>query len=151
MKIAEIISVLLLSLVGGMYWGPWLALTRTMSNLKPEAFLQVVEQLSKNMATVMTPLTPLSLISTLPVLILSYNDHRATFYLTLAAFILFAITLMITLVIEVPIVKKIETWVPSKLPDDWEQLRDRWGSFHYLRVIPAIIGLGLMITGAVVS
>jgi uncharacterized membrane protein len=149
MKIAEVVSIVLLALVGGMYWGPWLALTRTMSNLKPAALLPVVEQLSKNMATIMTPLVPLSLLSTVPVLLLSFSKHHATFYLTLGALVLFVITLVVTLLIEVPIVKQIETWTPTTLPDNWEQLRDKWGSFHYLRVIPAIIGLGLMVAGAV--
>jgi uncharacterized membrane protein len=151
MKIAQIISVLLLAFIGGMYWGPWIALTRTMSNLKPEVLIAVVRQLSKNMATVMTPLTPLSLLSTVPVLVLSFHNHRATFFLTMAALVLFAITLLITLIIEVPIVKKIESWTPSSLPDNWEQLRDKWGSFHYLRVIPAMVGLGLMAVGLVIK
>jgi uncharacterized membrane protein len=150
MKSAEIMSILLLALVGGMYWGPWLALTRTISNLKPEVFLAVVSHLSKNMADVMTPLVPLSLLSTVPVLILSFSQHRATFYLTLAALMLFILTLIITLLIEVPIVKQMESWTVNSLPENWIEKRDKWGSFHYLRVFPAILGLLLMITGALI-
>jgi uncharacterized membrane protein len=151
MKVTELISIVLYALIGGMYWGPWLALTRSMASLTPEVFLPVVRQLSKNMATVMTPLTPLALISMVPVLFLSFDKHLTTFYLTLSALILLAITLLVTLLIEVPIVKQIETWTTASLPDNWEELRDRWGSFHYLRVAPAIIGLGLLVAGAVLG
>jgi uncharacterized membrane protein len=151
MKIAELISIVLYALIGSMYWGPWLALTRSMASLTPEAFLPVVRQLSRNMAFIMTPLTPLALISMVPVLFLSFSKHPTTFYLTLGALILLAVTLLVTLLIEVPIVKQIETWTPASLPYNWEKLRDRWGSFHYLRVGPAIIGLALLVAGAVLN
>ena len=151
MHIAELISLILLSLLGGMYWGPWLALTRSLKKVSPEFLLQVTHLLSKNMAVVMTPLTPLALASIVPVLVLSYSEHRTTFFLSLIALILFAFTLLVTMLIEVPIVRQIESWSSDKLPVDWEQKRNRWQAFHYLRVVPAIIGLGLMIYGALLT
>jgi hypothetical protein len=151
LEVSEVISITLLALVGGMYWGPWLALTRSMATFEPDVFLPIVDRMSRNMAAVMTVLVPMALVSTVPVLVLSYGAHPSTFWLTAAALALFVLTLVVTVQVEVPIVRQIETWTVSTLPDDWRQLRDRWGSFHLLRVGPAIVGLVLLLVGAIFS
>ncbi len=70
-------------------------------------FLSIVKRLNQNMAPLMTILSPVSLLATVLVLILSYKNHDATFYFTLAGFIFFFIAVIVTVVIEVPIVKQI--------------------------------------------
>lgn len=84
LKVCEHISIVLSALVGGMYWGPWLALTRSMRTFKPEVFLDIVGRMNRNMESVMTILTPVALISIVPVLFFSYQEQPRTFYLTLA-------------------------------------------------------------------
>lgn len=147
-EVWEIVSITLLALVGGMYWGPWLAVSRSMATFEPDVFLAIVKRMSLNMAPLMTVLTPVALLSTVPVLILSYGTRPETFYLTLAALALFILTLLVTMIVEVPIVKQIETWTVATLPKNWQQLRDRWGRFHLLRIVPAIVGLVLLLVGA---
>jgi hypothetical protein len=66
LKIWELISIVLSALVGGMYWGPWLALSRSMSTFRPEVFLDIVERMNRNMESVMTILTPVALLSIAP-------------------------------------------------------------------------------------
>ncbi|MGP0030369.1 MAG: anthrone oxygenase family protein [Acidimicrobiales bacterium] len=149
LDISEVVSIVLLALVGGLYWGPWIALTRTMAVLSPEVLIVVVKRMSQNMAPIMTALMPLALLSGVPVLILSFDIYPHTFWLTLAALALFVVTFIVTVVVEVPIVTKIDSWTPATLPEDWERLRDRWGSFHLLRVVPAIAGLVLLVVGAI--
>lgn len=149
LKLFEIVSIVLLAIVGGLFWGPWIALTRTIATFSPEMLIVIVKRMSQNMAPVMTALMPLALLSTLPVLILSFDTRPHTFYLTLAALALFIVTLIVTLTVEVPIVTKIDSWTPDVLPEDWERLRDRWGSFHLLRVIPAMAGLVFLLVGAI--
>ena len=147
LRTSEVISVVLLAIVGGLYWDPWLALTRSMATFEPEVFLPILKRMNRNMAPIMTALLPLSLVSTVPVLVLSFNGHVVTFYLTLAALILFAVTLVVTMVIEVPIVTALDVETVSALPDDWRQRRDRWMAFHLLRVVPAVAGLVLLTIG----
>jgi uncharacterized membrane protein len=149
LKISEIVSIVLLAFVGGLYWGPWMALTRSIGTFSSEVLLVVVKRMSRNMAPVMTVLMPVALLSTVPVLILSFDNRPHAFYLTLVALALFIVTLIVTLTVEVPIVTKMESWTPSTIPENWEQLRDRWGSFHLLRIVPAIAGLILLIIGAI--
>ncbi|HEY2303561.1 MAG TPA: nitroreductase/quinone reductase family protein [Acidimicrobiales bacterium] len=103
----------------------------------------------RNMAPIMTILMPVALLSTLPVLVLSYANRRPTFYLTLSALVLFVITLLLTMLVEVPIVQQMDRWTVSTLPPDWRRVRDRWGAFHILRAVPSILGIVLLLVGAI--
>ena len=149
LKICELMSILLAASVAGMFLGPWLALSRSMSAFKPEVFLAIVDRLNRNMAPVMTVLMPACLLSMVPVLFLSYTNQPATFYLTLSGFVLFTIALVVTMVVEVPIVQQIVSWTISTLPGNWQELRDRWGAFHIVRVVAGIAGLTALLLGAI--
>ena len=147
LKIFELLNTLISAVVGGMYWGPWLALTISLKTFEPKVFLSIVKRLNKNMAPLMTILSPMSLVTTILVLIFSYNNNNMTFYFTLVGFMLFLIALIITITIEVPIVKQIVTWTETTLPTNWEQLRDKWTKFHIVRVIAGIAGLVFLLMG----
>jgi uncharacterized membrane protein len=149
LKIWELISIVASAVVAGMFFGPWLALTRSIGSFGPELFLAVVHRLNRNMAPVMTILMPAALLSIVPVLFLSYGKQAKIFYLALTGLVLFVVALMVTVVVEVPIVKQIETWTASSLPDNWQRLRDRWGAFHLLRIVPSMVGVVLLLVGAI--
>ncbi len=119
-----------------------------MATFEPDVFLAIAHRMDRNMSSVMTILMPLALLSTVPVLVVSFNERRGTFYLTLTALVLFLVALLVTLLVEVPIVVQIRTWTVATLPSNWQRLRDRWGAFHYLRIAPSIIGLVLLLAGA---
>ena len=149
LKICELISIILLTLVSGMYWGPWLALSRSMATFKPDVFLAIVHRMNRNMAPLMTILMPVAMLSTFPILLFSYSKQPTTFYLTLVALLLFAVTLVVTVRVEVPIVKQIETWTVPTLPPNWQQFRDRWGAFHIIRIVPSLVGLVLLLIAVI--
>jgi uncharacterized membrane protein len=116
-------------------------------NVSPEVVLPLVVRLSANLAPVMTVLLPVTIASIVPVLLIAFG-HPVTFWLTLAALLLLIETLAVTVAIEVPIVKTIESWTLETMPGDWTRLRDRWVSFHLLRVIPGIAAVALLAAGA---
>lgn len=149
MKTWELISIVLAALVAGMFHGPWTALSRSMRTFTPEVFLAIVDRMNRNMAPVMTVLMPASLLSIIPVLLLSFHRQPLTFYLYTAALLLFIVALAVTVLIEVPIVEQIVTWTVSTLPADWQQHRDRWMRFHILRVIAGLGSLILLVIGAI--
>jgi uncharacterized membrane protein len=149
MKIWELISIVLSALVAGMFSGPWVALSRSIHTFTPEVFLAIVDRMNRNMAPVMTVLMPAAALSIIPVLFLSYHVQPTTFYLTLAGSICFVIALLITVLVEVPIVEQIATWTVSTLPDNWQQLRDRWSKFHIIRVVAGFAGLVFLVVGAI--
>jgi uncharacterized membrane protein len=122
-----------------------------MNTFGPEVFLAIGHRLVKNVAPVMTILMPAALLSILPVLIISYSDRPSTFYLFSAGLVLFMIALLVTLLIEVPISGRVKTWTITTLPENWQQLRDRWGAFHVVRVVASLAGLGLLVGGAIFS
>ena len=148
LTVCALISIVLVALVAGLFWGPWLALTRSMATFEPSVFLAIVDRLNRNMAPLMSVLMPVSLLSMGPVLFFAYGSRPTTFYLTLAALLSFVVALLVTVLIEVPIVKQIATWTVATLPSNWRQLRDRWGAFHIVRVVAGMAGLAFLVAGA---
>jgi hypothetical protein len=148
-KTWQLISIVCSALVAGMFHGPWAALSRSMKTFTPEVFLAIVDRMNRNMAPLMTVLMPATLLSIIPVLFLSYRDERRVFYLNAIALALFLIALLVTVLVEVPIVEKIVTWKVSRLPANWQQLRDRWGRFHLMRVITGLASLVLLLIAAI--
>jgi uncharacterized membrane protein len=149
LKICQLLSIVLSAFVAGMFYGPWAALTRSFSTFKPDLFLAIVRRLNRNMAQVMTILMPVALLSIVPVLYISYREQPRVYYLNLAGSGLFIVALLVTVIVEVPIVKQFETWTVSKLPGNWQQMRNRWESFHLVRIIASIAGLVLLLVGAI--
>jgi uncharacterized membrane protein len=149
MKTWELISIVLSALTAGMFHGPWIAVSRSMRTFTPEVFLAIVDRMNRNMAPVMTVLMPATLLSIIPVLLLSYHEQPKTFYLSVTAFVLFIVALLITVWVEVPIVQQIVTWTTPALPDNWQQLRDRWMKFHVLRVVAGLASLVLLVVAAI--
>jgi uncharacterized membrane protein len=149
LKMWEFISIVLSALVVGMFCGPWVALTRSMNTFGPEVYLAIGHRLVKNVAPVMAILMPVALLSILPVLFISYGARPRTFYLASTGFALFMIALIVTLLVEAPISRQLKLWTITTLPGNWQQLRDRWGAFHVVRVVASIAGLGLLVGGAI--
>lgn len=149
MKTWELISIVLSVLTVGMFHGPWIALSRSMKTFSPEFFLEIVDRMNRNMAPVMTVLMPGTMLAIIPVILFSYRQQPTVFYLSAAALLLFLIALLVTVLVEVPIVQQIVTWTPSTLPANWQQLRDRWMRFHVVRVIAGIASLVSLLAAAI--
>ncbi len=141
-KAVEVVSILLASLVFGVFWGPWIALTRTIGSMGPDLFLEVVHRLDRNLGGLMGVLMPVTILSLVPALFLT---HGTALILSSAALVLFVITLIVTAAIEVPVVKTVRGWTTTPLPENWQRLRDRWVSFHLARVIPGFLGLAALV------
>ena len=149
LKVWEFISILLSATTAGMFVGPWLALTRSFRTFEPEPFLAVTRRLNENMSAVMTPLMPVSLLSIVPVLVLSYGAQPALFFLNLLGLALFITALLVTMLVEVPKVLQMVSWSASALPGNWQEVRDSWVSFHIVRVVASLVGLALLLAGAI--
>jgi hypothetical protein len=148
LAIWQFISILLLMLVTGVFWGTWLGLSRSMASFTPETFLTIGHTMIANLGTIMAILMPAAILAVLPVLYLLYRDRSKAFYLTLTGFVLFIVALLITLIVEVPIDNQIEGWTVTSLPPNWQQLRDRWELFHTIRSWVSVLGLALLLSGA---
>jgi hypothetical protein len=148
LEIWQFINLLLLSLVTAVFWGTWLGLSRSMTSLSPETFLEVADAMIGNLGTIMSILMPAAMLATLPVLYLLYRRRSKAFYPTFLGLVLFVVALLITLLVEVPLDMEFEKWTASTLPSNWQQLRERWELFHFIRSWVAVAGLGLLLAGA---
>ena len=148
LKIWELVSVFLSALVAGVFWGPWLGLSRSITTFSADVFLAIGHQMIRNLAPVMPFLMPAAILSIVPVLVLSFHQRPQTFYFTLVGFALFIVALLVTLIVEVPIDNRIKTWTVATIPDNWQQLRDRWETFHVVRTAASVAGLLLLLIGA---
>lgn len=149
LKIWELVGITLSALVMGVYWGPWIALSRSYAAFAPDVFLAITHRMSQNLASLMTVLAPAALLALTPVLYFSYHAHSAVFLLTLIGLLLFLLALLVTVLVEVPLVQQFDQWTVSTLPGHWQQKRDRWGRFHLIRVFASLIGLACLVAGAV--
>ena len=61
------------------------------------------------------------------------------FAVTATLLLLTAMT--ITLVVNVPIDRQIQTWTTATLPPDWNTVRDRWEFYHGLRTAVSLAAL----------
>lgn len=148
LAIWQYISLVLWALVTGVFWRTWLGLSRSMPALTPETFLEVGHTMIGNLGTIMAILMPVAILAALPVLYLLYRGgHSGAFYLSLAGFVLFVVTLLITLIVEVPIDNQIEGWTVTTLPANWQALRDRWEWFHAARSWIAVLAFALLLGG----
>lgn len=150
LKLAELVSIVLTALVVGVFWGPWLGLSRSIAAFTPEMFLAIGHRMIRNIGPVMRLLMPAAVASFLPVLFLSFQSPSPTFYFVAAGLGLFVVALGVTLFVEVPIDKQISTWTADTLPAHWQALRDRWETFHVLRLIASLGGFVLLVVGVVV-
>ena len=148
LEIWQFISIFLLSLVTGVFWGSWLGLSRSMTSLSQETFLEVAHAMIGNLGTVMAILMPAAMLATLPVLYLLYRRRSKAFYPTFAGFALFVVALFITLAVEVPLDVVFERWTASTLPANWQELRASWEWWHMIRSWASVAGLALMLAGA---
>jgi uncharacterized membrane protein len=73
------------------------------------------------------------------------EKNSIAFYFGVAASLLIIISLLITLLVEVPIDNQIKTWTAQTVPADWTTLRARWQVFHTARTFVSLASLGCLI------
>lgn len=140
----ELLSLVLVAAVVGMFSGPWAALKGTIRTCGFEVFVELVDRMNWSMAHALTVLLPAAFLSLCFVTLMNLDGFPKLFVLNLIALILFSTSLLIAALFEVPIVKKIAAW-PGDLtvPEDWRAIRSRWLRIHLLRVA---LGFGSLIS-----
>jgi uncharacterized membrane protein len=148
-KIAYAVNIMLLFLVAGVFWGTWFSLSRSITSISPQTFLEIGRIMIQNLAQPMRILFPLALVSTMPVLFILYREKsRNAFMFSLIGLALFIVALLATLLVNVPIDNQIKQWTVSTLPIHWQAIRDRWQFYHTIRTFASIAGLGFIVAGS---
>ena len=138
-------TLLLFSLVTGVFWGTWFSLSRSMAEITPGTFLEVGNLMIGNLGGPMSVLMPAALLSALVLCVLLFRGRqsRANLFAS-AALVLMAIALVITLAVNVPIDRQIQSWTTAALPPDWRAIRDRWEFYHGLRTVISLAALACL-------
>jgi hypothetical protein len=114
LKIWEPISIVRSALVAGMFCGPWVGFEQAPQHLQAGSLPRDRTPAGPKYGTRHDhPDAGCPVVDT-SVLFISYNEQPRTFYLTLTGFALFTIALLVTVLVEVPIVKQIvlrPSWV----------------------------------------
>lgn len=125
-------------LVTGIFWGTWFSLSRSIEKLSTAAFLENGRIFIGNLAKPMRFIMPLTILFIIAATVFYPYKASAGFVLDIISLALIIITLLVTLIIEVPIDNQIKTWTVSTLPVNWELLRSKWQSFHTIRTFTSI-------------
>src|SRR5262245_37756652 len=90
----------------------------------------------------MSVLMPTALLCALLLCLLLFRGRQAgAGLLAGAALGLMIVALAITLAVNVPIDRQIQSWTTAALPPDWKAIRDRWEVFHGLRTLSSLAAL----------
>lgn len=137
-------------LITGVFWGTWFTLTRSIGEFSSAEFIHIGKVIIANVANPMKILMPVGILFLGWTTWTEYHKKRRPFYLLLISFLLIVVSLLITLLVEVPIDNQIKTWTAMTVPDDWAVIRQKWAWFHGLRTITSI-GSFALFTLAVVK
>src|SRR5262245_15023226 len=144
-KAVQFVTLLLFSLVTGVFWGTWFSLSRSMPQITPGTFLEVGRLMIANLGGPMSVLMPAALLSALVLCVWLVRHRQGSAALFAgAALILMAVALAITLAVNVPIDRQIQSWTTATLPSDWQAIRDRWEFYHGSRTLVSLAALACL-------
>ena len=90
----------------------------------------------------------LTVVLSLALLVLDRAAGTAAWWLTAAAAVLFATSVVATLAALVPINTRIARWDVDRLPPDWREERRRWDARHRVRGAALRLGFALLAASA---
>jgi uncharacterized membrane protein len=147
-KGTQFTALLLTALVTGVFWGTWFTLTRSLESFPPNEFIHIGKTIIANVAIPMAIIMPASLVALLMATVQYYRYDKTSFYMGGLSFLFMAITLIITVGIEVPIDNQIKTWTAQTIPQNWINLRAFWNKYHTVRTFTSITSF-ILITWSV--
>ena len=148
MKVVQFVTLMLFSLVTGVFWGTWFSLSRSIGEITPATFLEVGRLMIGNLGGPMSALMPAAVLSVIVLSVLLYRRRQTEPSLfTIAAFALMVVAVLITLVVNVPIDRQIQSWTTGTLPPGWSAIRDRWEFYHGLRTLVSLFALACLFAG----
>lgn len=125
--IAQLVSLVLVGLVAGIFVATQLGQVRVQRSLGARDFTLVKHAFEVAVGGIMPVLVIAAGVSLVPVLALSIAaGDPATIVLSAVALACWVGAVVVTLVVNVPVNRLARRWDPGSPPADWMQLRDRW-------------------------
>lgn len=147
-KIVQFVALLLTALSMGVHFGTWLTerpLRRTQSGA---LFIEVHQGRDRVAARVM-PIVGSAALIFLALGVFLVRAVPAAFALSLSGLVLSIGDMLVTVLVNVPINREVQSWQPDAPPAEWKRLRDRWESFHSIRTLLIVPGFALFAASVV--
>lgn len=132
------VTLFLLMLVTGVFWGTWFTLTRSLESFSSDEFTHIGKVIIANVAWPMRILMPATILGMILSLLFYDTKRSVPFYQGVISFVLLIIALVITVGTLVPMDNQIKDWTSATVPQDWERLRDKWKTFHAIRTFASL-------------
>ena len=137
-KLIYFLSLFLLMLITGVFWGTWFTLTRSFESFSAAEFIHIGKVIIANVAVPMSIIMPLGILLMIVSLWVYPAKGSAAFYVGVLSFVLLIITLLVTLMVLVPIDNDIKNWTAANLPANFEDIRKEWKTFHAIRTFTSL-------------
>jgi uncharacterized membrane protein len=145
----EIASLVLVGLVAGAELGSWCCVQPVVARLPYESFVAAEQGMLRTFGRIMPVLMPLSAIVAVVLAVVSASDLRAVFWLRVAAAVCITVTVMTTLLVNVPINNRTAQWQPTDDEAEWYRMRSRWHRFQGVR--GSLFGLALVFLAVAIA
>jgi hypothetical protein len=147
-KIVQFVALLLTALSMGVHFGTWLTERPLRKTQSGALFIEVHQGRDRVAARVMPILGSAALIF-LALGVFLVRAVSAAFALSLAGLLLCIGDMLVTVLVNVPINREVQSWQPDAPPAEWKRLRDRWERFHSIRTLLVVSGFGLFAASVV--
>ena len=77
----------------------------------------------------------------------AYLNQGPARWLFFVSALLLIFGIAVTLIVEVPINKRIASWTSTTIPPNWMELRDRWLKFHNVRSGAGLLAFACALLG----
>jgi len=144
-SLLQALALLLISLVVGSMFGIWRGYVA--ADYSPATFIEVHQSAVRGLNVLLPAIALLSLILTAILAFLARGSHPA-FALYLGAIVAVIAGGLVTRFGNQPINAEVMLWTADTLPANWEELRDRWWTWHIVRFVVTALAEMLLI-GAV--
>jgi hypothetical protein len=137
-RLIYFITLFLLMLVTGVFWGTWFTLTRSIETFSPEEFIHIGKVIIANVAIPMRFIMPACILFAILSVLLYQQKKSTSFYLGVLSLLLIIAVLLITLLVLVPIDNNIKGWTAATIPADFAEIRNTWKSYHAIRTFVSL-------------
>jgi uncharacterized membrane protein len=120
------------------------------SRLDDAVHVQAVQALANALGKAMPGWYALTLLLTLATF-LAHPAWSTPWWLALGSAVLFALMILYSVLLPVPINNQVARWKPDSLPANWRELRRRWDTLHSIRVGFLVIALILLVASSLIT
>jgi uncharacterized membrane protein len=131
--VLEVVLIILVGWVAGAELGSWCCVQPVLAKLPYEHYVGAERAMLRTFGRLMPVLMPLSGLLAIIFIFVSRAEGGLVWWLRVAAAACIAITIITTVVVNVPINNRTAEWSLNDDPAEWQQMRTRWHAFQGLR------------------